>query len=122
MPVRCGPCWSRWRWSIRSSRRCCSIPRAILAALHAGEQEEIRQRARMMASVDEGIGAILCQDQGQGFQPISCASKKLSKAERNYSTIEKECLALVWGVQKFAQYLYGRTFVVQTDHRPLLYG
>jgi len=70
---------------------------------------------------DEGIGAILCQDQGQGLQPISCASKKLTKPERNYSTIEKECLALVWGVQKFQQYLYGRTFVVQTDHRPLQY-
>ena len=68
-----------------------------------------------------GVGAILCQDQGSGLQPITCASKKLSKAERNYSTIEKECLAIVWGVQKFRQYLYGRTFVVQTDHRPLQY-
>jgi hypothetical protein len=70
---------------------------------------------------DEGIGAILCQDHGQGLQPISCASKKLTKAERNYSTIEKECLAIVWGIKKFGQYLYGRAFVVQTDHRPLQY-
>ena len=68
-----------------------------------------------------GVGAILCQDQGEGMQPIACASKKLSKAERNYSTIEKECLAIVWGVQKFRQYLYGHTFTVQTDHRPLQY-
>jgi len=41
-------------------------PRAILKALHAGEQEEIRQRARMMASVDEGIGAILETLERQG--------------------------------------------------------
>jgi len=40
--------------------------RAILAALHAGEQEEIRQRARMMAAVDEGIGAILETLERQG--------------------------------------------------------
>ena len=70
---------------------------------------------------DIGIGAVLCQDQGQGLQIVACASKKLTGAEKNYSVIEKECLALVWGVQKFRQFLYGRTTVVQTDHRPLQY-
>ena len=66
-----------------------------------------------------GLGAILIQDQGVGDQTIACASRKLNSAERNYSTIEKELLAIVWGIQKFTPFLYGREFILQSDHLPL---
>lgn len=68
---------------------------------------------------DIGLGAVLLQDQGFGLQPLACASKKLNPAERNYSPIEKECLAVVFGIQKYSQFLMGRHFKVQTDHSPL---
>ena len=70
---------------------------------------------------DVGLGALLLQDQGAGLQPVACASKKLTGAEKNYSTIEKECFAVVWGMKRFDPYLYGRTFIVQSDHKPLEY-
>eukprot|EP00745_Piridium_sociabile_P018024 TRINITY_DN2685_c0_g1_i10.p1 TRINITY_DN2685_c0_g1~~TRINITY_DN2685_c0_g1_i10.p1 ORF type:complete len:673 (-),score=123.75 TRINITY_DN2685_c0_g1_i10:131-2149(-) len=70
---------------------------------------------------DIGLGVVLMQNQGCGLQPVACASKKLTPAERNYPIIEKECLALVWGIQRFEPYLYGVEFVVQTDHSPLQY-
>ena len=66
-----------------------------------------------------GLGAVLCQEHEGENHPVMCASKKLNAAELNYSTIEKECLAIVWAVQKFEPYLYGREFVIQTDHSPL---
>ncbi|KAK7095859.1 hypothetical protein V1264_005220 [Littorina saxatilis] len=65
------------------------------------------------------LGAALLQDQGNGLQPVAYASKKLSPAERNYSTIEQECFAVVYSIRKFYPYVYGRHFVVETDHHPL---
>ena len=70
---------------------------------------------------NEGLGAVLLQEhEGMKF-PVAYASRKLLEREKNYSVIEKECLAIVWGVEKFYRYLFGREFVLETDHQPLLY-
>ena len=66
-----------------------------------------------------GIGGVLMQEVGNQKFPVAYASKKLLPREKNYSTIEKECLAVVWAVQKFEPYLYGREFVLEVDHEPL---
>lgn len=64
---------------------------------------------------DIAIGAVLSQK----GRPISYASRTLNSAERNYHTLEKELLAIVWSVKYFRPYLYGRKFLVRTDHQPL---
>ena len=68
---------------------------------------------------DRGIGAVLLQEHKGRLHPIAYQSRKLQNAELNYSVVEKECLATVWGVQKFERYLYGKHFVLETDHQPL---
>ena len=70
---------------------------------------------------DSGLGAILMQRFDGLLHPLAYASRKLNKAEQNYSTIERECLAIIWAVSKFDLYLFGKPFVIQTDHRPLTY-
>lgn len=68
------------------------------------------------------IGSILSQKNEEEFlRPISYASRTLNKAELNYSTIEKELLAIVWSTKHFRPYLYGRKFIIITDHKPLLW-
>ncbi len=62
-----------------------------------------------------GLGAALLQ---QG-QPVAYASRALTETETRYAQIEKELLAVVFGVEKFHQYTYGRTVTVHTDHKPL---
>ena len=68
---------------------------------------------------DKGISAVLMQEHGDGKFPVIYISRKLNPAETRYSTIEKECLALVWAIKKFQAYLYGREFILETDHQPL---
>ena len=70
---------------------------------------------------DIGIGVVLLQREDNVDFPVAYASKKLLPRERSYSTIERECLAIVWAIQKFQTYLYGRAFVLETDHQPLVY-
>ena len=63
----------------------------------------------------KGLGAAL----GQEKKPIAFASKTLTKTQSNYSNIEREMLSLVHGVERFHTYLYGRSFTIITDHKPL---
>ena len=71
---------------------------------------------------DSAIGAVLSQVHDNGTEKvIAYWSRQLSKAERNYSTIEREALAIVKAVKEFYPYLYGHEFVLQTDHQPLVH-
>lgn len=65
------------------------------------------------------IGAVLSQGPIGSDKPIAYASRTLNSSEINYSTIEKELLAIVWATKYFRPYLFGRKFKIMTDHRPL---
>lgn len=63
----------------------------------------------------DGLGCTLVQE----GRPVGFASRTLSKSEQKWSQIEKELLAIVFACQRFHYYLYGRKFLVESDHKPL---
>ena len=68
-----------------------------------------------------GIGAVMSQRQeDSSWKPVSFQSRSLTETEKRYAQIEKEALAITWACDRFADYLIGRQFLIQTDHKPLV--
>ena len=63
----------------------------------------------------KGLGVVLLQD----GQPVCYASKALTEVEQRYSNIEREALAVVWRLERFHHFIYGKKCTVHTDHKPL---
>lgn len=114
---------ARWEWGARQRRAV----RRVCAEL-ASERvlAHFEPSAQLVLSVDagpHGLGAVLSQRGSDGGErPLAYASRSLSVSERNYSQIQKEATAIIFGVKHFHQYLYGRSepFILKTDHRPLV--
>ncbi len=81
-------------------------------------------RKKVISACDasqDGVGDVLSHMLNNGTErPIAFASRSLAEAERRYEHIDREALALLFGVKKFQQYLSGRAFTILTDHKPLV--
>ena len=109
-----------WSWGVKEDL-CFNKAKTILTSptllVHFNPEKQL------VLSCDAspyGIGAVLAhQLDADSQKPICYASRTLSPAEKKYSQLDKEALAIVFGVTKFHQYLYGRCFTLLTDHKPL---
>ena len=67
-----------------------------------------------------GLGAVLLQKNNQLWQPVIYASRTMTSTECRYAHVEKEALASTWACEKFANYVLGKKFTIETDHKPLV--
>ena len=110
-----------WKWGPAQIQAFETIKRMlssenVLAHFNPKEQIGISCDASNV-----GIGAVLFHRYADGTErPICNASKTLTETQRNYSQVQKEALAIIFALKKFHQFLYGRHFLLITDHKPLL--
>jgi hypothetical protein len=78
-----------------------------------------RELSLVCDASDEAISAVLHQKSGEDLAPIAYYSRLLSRAERKYWGHEKECLAVVYGCEKFRYYLEHKEFALFTDNQAL---
>ncbi len=71
-------------------------------------------------SSNYAVGALLCQIQNGVERVIAYASRLMNPSEQNFTTSEKECLALIFALEKWREYCYGRKIIAYTDHLALL--
>ena len=111
---------SDWRWGPREKRAFCRVKKLLLSnRVLTHFSEELPLLLECDAS-PYGLGAVLSHEFPDGTErPVGFASRTLTQAERNYSHLDKEALAIIFGVKKYHHYLYGRRFVIKTDHKPL---
>ena len=73
-----------------------------------------------MDAFDSSLGAVLLQEfEGKDKLPIAYARRKLVSREKNHTVIVKECMSIIWVIEKFRKYLFGTEFLLETDHKPL---
>lgn len=113
---------SKFEWSTRHQQSFDSIKTAMTEILRLGFFNKQHRTTVMADASPTGLGAILIQTDPSGNSRIvTCTSKSLTDTEKRYCQTEKEALAIVWSVERFQIYLYGRRFDILTDCKALVY-
>ena len=110
----------QWKWTTECEEAFIKVKELIASDMVLTHYDPGRPLRLACDASPVGIGAVLSHIMDDGSErPIAFALRTLSKTEKNYFQIDKEALALVWGVKKFHLYLFGRHFTLVTDHEPL---
>ncbi|XP_046749823.1 uncharacterized protein K02A2.6-like [Diprion similis] len=109
-----------FKWSKKCKQAFETAKNALLSANVLVNYDPHKPLIFTCDASDCGMSAILSHRTPEGDKPIAYASKTLSKSERNYAIIDKKARAIIFGVTKFYDYIYGTTFTLRTDHQPLV--
>ena len=106
---------TEWHWSETHDRAFQQLKDAVCKAPVLWYFDPKEETTVQSDASSTGLGSSIMQN----GQPVAFASRALSETEKHYAQIEKEALAIVYGLEKFNQFTYGRKVTVETDHKPL---
>ena len=106
---------SQWQWAEEQEKALEEIKRLVTTAPVLGYYDPTSELEIQCDASQTGLGATIMQE----GRPIAYASRSLTDTETRYAQIEKEMLAIVFALEKFHQYTFGRHVRVQSDHKPL---
>ena len=111
---------TKWSWGDEQQRAFQEVKKLLTSECLLVHFDPDKELILACDASPYGVGAVLSHRSEDGReQPIAFASRSLAAAEKKYSQLEKEGLAIVFGVKKFYQYLFGRHFIISSDHKPL---
>ncbi|XP_029053801.1 uncharacterized protein K02A2.6-like [Osmia bicornis bicornis] len=108
---------ARWCWDAEEDAAFHELRHQLASAPVLACPDFTREFTLQTDASNEALGAVLTQEFEGNEHVVAYASRSLNKAERNYSTTERKCLAIVWGIRKMRPYLEGYHFSVLTDHQ-----
>ena len=104
-----------WNWDANCDKAFQELKDLLITAPVLSFYDEKKELVIHTDASAGGLGAVMMQD----GRPIAYASRALSDTETRYSVIEKEMLGIVFALEKWNQYTFGREVIVYTDHKPL---
>lgn len=108
-------------WNEAASIAFQKIKEALVSAPILSSPDFTKPFTIQCDASDTGLGGVLTQELDGDERAVAFASRSLTKTERNYSVTERECLAVVFAIDKFRPYIEGTHFTVITDHHSLLW-
>ena len=111
----------RVRWNEQQEKAFVTLRENLLHRTVLRLPDHIKSFVLRTTASNCELCVALMQEHDGKYYPVAYGSNKLTSVERRYSTLEKECLAIVWDVFKFQQYLAGKLFILQTDHQTLTF-
>ena len=112
---------TRWKWTGQEQAAFYKLKKLLSSSAVLVHFDPKKDLILACDASPYGLGAVLSHRMPDGTErPVGFASQTLNPAEQNYSQIEKEGLACVFGVTRFHDYLYGHHFKLITDHKLLL--
>ena len=106
---------SEWQWNATHQRAFEALKERISESTTLTYFDSRKPTVIQVDASQKGIGAALLQDN----KPVAFASKALTPTEQRYANIERELLAVVFGCTRFHTYVFGSSFTIQSDHKPL---
>ncbi|GBM95588.1 Transposon Tf2-9 polyprotein, partial [Araneus ventricosus] len=108
-----------WTWGEPERKAFESLKRMLISPPVLSQSDGSKPFIIRTDASSYALGAVLIQGEKLEEHVIEYASRLLSSAERNYSTTEREALAVVWALEKFRGYVENQEIIIASDHQPL---
>ncbi|CAC5425287.1 unnamed protein product [Mytilus coruscus] len=109
-----------WHWGIAQETAFTEIKNELASSGTLGHYDPNKDTVVSADASSFGLGAVIRQKHGEISKPVAYASRSMTDTEQCYAQIEKEALTLTWACEKFSNYLIGKKFNLDTDHKPLV--
>jgi len=109
-----------WKWTTAETLAYDQIKKLLVQAPCLAHYSMNADAKLVVDASPWGLGCVLLQEVDNQMRPVAYASRGLTDVEKRYAQIEREALAVLYGLQKMHTYIYGRKITVSTDHKPLV--